>query len=211
MLDKNDRAVGLVDGTYAIIITLFALEFPGNFIKILNDNQEMLWILCFYFILYVGIFMTLYDTWILHKSALLHRKDKQVKLVDTVSALAMVAAVLVPGIMQTTVDWSIEKSDAIHSTHAVLTGTLRVFDLALFSVIYLLLWRLEDRATHLSRSWRAFTKSALSRFSLFFSALVISLILFPFGFSVPLGVVVVIMAVSGILFSDPSEQAEVAD
>jgi uncharacterized membrane protein len=206
MLDKNDRAIGLVDGTYAIIITLFALEFPGNFIKVLEGKEEIEWILCFYFILYVGIFMILYDTWILHKSALLHRKEEQLKLVDTFSAIAMVTAVLIPGIMQTGMEWSIEKSDLVHSSHAVLTDDLRIIDLGLFTIIYFLLWRLESRGTRNRKSWKAFCTSAFSRFSLFFAALVISLFLLPLGFSVPLAVVLTIMVVLGILFSDPSER-----
>ena len=102
---KTDHWIGLIDGIYAISLTLMAIEVPG-LLSVLSDkfnkNPESITILTFILIYetisYIATFLILYEIWSFHKGAIviggLTRRGQ-----NFLNCMILVFSCLIPGEM----------------------------------------------------------------------------------------------------------------
>lgn len=75
--ENNEAWMGLIDGVYAVAMTMIAIELPGlvlSLIQVPNEARELApltAIITYEFITYIATFLILYELWSFHKSILL--------------------------------------------------------------------------------------------------------------------------------------------
>lgn len=141
---KSERILGLVDGIYAIALTLFALELPNNLARILQDGDGVTLVLLEYSLVYCATFYLLFDLWLVHKTILMSKHDREPRSVDWLSFLALLIVTAIPGLVLAALDVFTEENV---SHQAASVSIYRFLVLAIFWLGYCSLALLE-RSLH---------------------------------------------------------------
>tara|TARA_B100000927_G_scaffold139368_1_gene112458 strand:+ start:2296 stop:2970 length:675 start_codon:yes stop_codon:yes gene_type:complete len=100
---NSDFWAGLIDGVYAIAMTLVALELPGLIGKLIEEfykhSNDLLFIsilIGFEIFTYALIFLVLYEIWSFHKASLV-TSGMKIKGQNLINSLILVISCVIPG------------------------------------------------------------------------------------------------------------------
>jgi uncharacterized membrane protein len=132
---RAERSLGLIDGIYAIALTLLALEFPGDFKNILIEGNIFKRDLFIFIGLYLSSFYLIYDVWSNHKYLSSTTEAEPSKLYDAISASLLATVVLAPAFIQTGFDLFTNNNQS----HRDASLQYPIILMALFVLMYFLL------------------------------------------------------------------------
>jgi len=111
---RPEQWLGLVDGLYAIAMTLLALDAPSTFFKYLKlfidkSNSSFLLRGIFSITAYILVFLVIYELWCYHRSTLNSLRGEFVRRQNLISGLLMAMVCLIPAwtsfLLKTHVDY----------------------------------------------------------------------------------------------------------
>jgi len=191
---KSERLLGLVDGVYAIALTLFALELHGDLTRILESGHEVWLIVLQYSLIYCATFFLLFDLWLVHKTILMSKHNREPGSVDLLSFLALLIVTTIPGIMLAGLDVFIEEN---MGPQASSVSTYRFLGLGIYWLGYCSLTFLERslNVRHSKDNMRYLPSGRVIVFSVALGVSCVTYFLFS-NYVVPLPLVVAVMLAS---------------
>ncbi|MDA9941531.1 TMEM175 family protein [Luminiphilus sp.] len=193
---KSERLLGLVDGVYAIALTLFALELHEDLTKILESEHGVPLALLKYSLVYCATFFLLFDLWLVHKTILMSKHDREPSSVDLLSFLALLIVTTIPGIMLAGLDVFIDEQLGAQTSSV---STYRLLGLGIYWLGYCSLILLERSldVRHSKHNIRYLSSGRAIVFSVALGISCVSYFLFS-DYVVPLPLVVAVMLASKI-------------
>ena len=193
---KSERLLGLIDGIYAIAITLFAIDLPKDLSALIQFEHGRELALLEYGIIYSATFFLIYDMWLVHKSMLMMKETPASGNLEIFTVLTLLIVTTIPGLALQGLDVFIEhkegaQSDALSSYHLLMLGV--------YGAAYLCL-SLVERTLGIRHTKSNIFMYSFGRALIFGAAFIVSIATYLLwsGYVLPVPVVVLVMVVSGV-------------
>ena len=186
---------GLIDGVYAIAMTLVALELPGligklveEFYKHSNNHSYISTLVGFELFTYALIFLVLYEIWSFHKASLAI-SGMDIKGQNLLNSLILVISCLIPGQiifnLEQKTDLAVNKlGENISNSKPILqmlidspSGEIAFFTLCSLSFLLIYLYNKKNYTINHDKNVNYLMKSSLRRSIIFICFIIFSLIL----------------------------------
>lgn len=112
---KSEHLLGLVDGVYAIALTLFALDLNKDLTVLLQYESGKAAALFEYGLLYIATFFLIFDMWLVHKSVLVSKEKQPIRNSEILTVLTLLIVTTIPGLALQSLDVFIESKGGVQS------------------------------------------------------------------------------------------------
>jgi uncharacterized membrane protein len=198
-INRAERSLGLIDGVYAVSVTLMAIDLPKIILPFLRSGNLFSIEPMAYVAVYVFQFLIIYDMWMIHKNISMTENKAFSKKTEFISMVVMGLVILSPGIIGDSFE-IFERNLDFQSTELNLTKLFLYF---YFMIIYGLLILMDVSKGNKKTTLSFIMNGVLFRFLFFLAVFVTSLVTFDFGWVLPVPVTVLVMVILKTLLSHP--------
>jgi uncharacterized membrane protein len=189
---RAERSLGLIDGVYAVAVTLVAIDVPKTVFPYLRSGDWFSIEPIAFLLVYVCQFLIMYDVWMIHKNISMKNEEKFSKISELISMILLGIVILSPGIIEDTFEIMKENSDNLQSTDMNYSKIFIYFYLVL---IYALLVLLEISIKKKILIKPFLFNGLIARVILFLSFFVLGLFTFHVGWVMPVPIVIILMVI----------------